>query len=179
MSADKTQCFPMTDDADDSLKVELLYKDDPTKGAKLTYNSFKVADYERSVEITAKCDPSQTTPKFEYVDEIYNPSPQSSHYKFSITSSNACPNVGPGPKPSENLPLGQLGVGGLIIILSLLVLVSYFIIGTIVLKFKFKREGTDIIPNYGFWKSLPGLIVDGPLLFVDLIKRRSQYGEIV
>ena len=36
--------------------------------------------------------------------------------------------------------------------------VTYFIVGAIILKFKFERSGTDIIPQKVFWFSLPGLI---------------------
>lgn len=35
---------------------------------------------------------------------------------------------------------------------------TYFIAGAIILKFKYKKTGYDIIPQRQFWFGLPGLI---------------------
>ena len=34
----------------------------------------------------------------------------------------------------------------------------YFIIGAIVMKFKFQKTGADIVPQKEFWISFPGLL---------------------
>ena len=41
---------------------------------------------------------------------------------------------------------------------SLFGLAMYFIIGVVVKKFKFKKEGIEILPNHKFWTVLPYLI---------------------
>jgi len=45
-----------------------------------------------------------------------------------------------------------------IVIRLLGVLAGYFIVGALVMKFKFQATGTDIIPNKGFWFVLPFLV---------------------
>ena len=37
-------------------------------------------------------------------------------------------------------------------------LVSYFVIGALIMKYRYNASGTDIIPNKKFWLSLPFLI---------------------
>lgn len=39
-----------------------------------------------------------------------------------------------------------------------LALVLYFIIGAVILKVRFQKTGSDMIPNKGFWFALPVLI---------------------
>lgn len=41
---------------------------------------------------------------------------------------------------------------------SLAGLVTYFIVGGIVLKVKYNKTGTEVIPNKEFWRELPLLI---------------------
>ena len=41
---------------------------------------------------------------------------------------------------------------------ALTALLTYFIVGNIILKFHRKKSGTDIIPNKRFWFSLPFLV---------------------
>jgi len=38
------------------------------------------------------------------------------------------------------------------------VMIVYFVVGMIIMKVKFEKTGTDIIPNKGFWTSLPFLV---------------------
>lgn len=38
----------------------------------------------------------------------------------------------------------------------------YFIIGAVILKVKYQRAGSEIIPNKGFWFALPILIKVSP-----------------
>ena len=37
-------------------------------------------------------------------------------------------------------------------------IVTYFVAGAIVLKFKYERTGTDIIPQKNYWFELPILV---------------------
>jgi len=89
-------------------------------------------------------------------------------FKIVVTASSkaACPSKDL-PKPSGHLPLGQYGVGGLIITLLFAFLVLYFIVGALLNKFKFQKEGADIIPQKEFWMDLPLLIKDGVLFIGD------------
>ena len=41
---------------------------------------------------------------------------------------------------------------------AIVVLVTYFIVGAITLKFKFEKSGTDIIPQKAFWFALPFMV---------------------
>jgi hypothetical protein len=46
-------------------------------------------------------------------------------------------------------------------VVAFLGLLTYFIVGIIINKFKFQKEGLDMIPQRGFWFDLPFLIKDG------------------
>lgn len=40
-------------------------------------------------------------------------------------------------------------------------LATYFVIGAVMMKYRFNANGVDIIPNKGFWMTLPFLIKVG------------------
>merc|ERR1719487_324964 len=165
---DGSKCFPMTPKGNDDVTAELVSKDDITQGVKLTYATYTFDNYERTTIFTVMCDDKASTTTVTYKNEDWVQG--HSTYYFDVKSPNACPGAGPAPAPSNNMPLGQLGVGGLIMILLFSFLALYFIIGALVLKFGLKKKGKEIIPNFGFWVGLLVAIKDGPLLFVDLIK---------
>jgi hypothetical protein len=170
VGVDQSSCFPMTDNGSNDISLSLIDSSNASKGAVLKYASFTYDNYARVTEITALCNPDSTTSVLQYKDEQYTPG--GSLYTFTITSKYACPGA-----TSSSMPLGQLGVGGLLIIILFSLLVLYFIVGALVSKFYLKKEGKEIIPHVYFWMDLPFLIKDGPLLFVDLIKKR-KYSEL-
>ncbi|KAL0480980.1 cation-dependent mannose-6-phosphate receptor [Acrasis kona] len=143
-----------------------------SSGLKLTADEYEDVGYYRTLVVVAICDEKAKEPKLKFVSEQET---QSSHYEytFELSTEYACAG-----RAGASKPIGELGVGGLIMILFLAAIALYFIIGALLLKFKFKKEGQEIIPNVEFWKDLPFLIKDGPMLFVDLIKKR-KYSEIV
>jgi hypothetical protein len=124
-------------------------------------------EHVRAIEIEMECDPdaADDTP-LRWVKEDYTWG--NSKYFFAGKSKYACPGASPGG--SSNLPMGQYGVGGLLMTLSFTAIALYFIVGAIVLRFKFQKTGAEIIPNVEFWKDLPLLIRDGVLFVVDGVK---------
>ncbi|KAL0487069.1 ribosomal protein S6 [Acrasis kona] len=155
---------------------------DSKKGAQITYKHGKEAlDYERRLTIRLLCDPKasheQSKTLIEHEGQV-PPSGKKDYYEefFAMVTPYACP----GPRSNT---LGGLGYGGLIMrLLSLLVL--YFIIGALVLKFYVKKETLpELIPNKDFWFDLPHLVLGGLLfikeLFVKYVLRRGSYSEIL
>ncbi|XP_019851248.1 PREDICTED: uncharacterized protein LOC109581516 [Amphimedon queenslandica] len=67
-------------------------------------------------------------------------------------------------------------IGFILISLALTALLTYFIVGGIILKFHKKESGTDIIPNKRFWFSLPFLVKDG-VKFVATPCMRVKYKD--
>jgi len=49
---------------------------------------------------------------------------------------------------------------------ALFAFVAYFIAGMVIMKMKYEKTGSDIIPNEQFWMSLPFLIKVGDDLCV-------------
>jgi hypothetical protein len=143
----------------------VIDSDKPSGGVVLTYDSIDYDNFKRSVNIQIACDPDAGNDSpLKWVEEVYEWG--NSIYYFSGKSKYACPGAG----GSSNLPLGHYGVGGLLITLALVALALYFIIGALVLKFKFQKTGTELIINFEFWKDLPFLIRDGGLFIVDGVK---------
>jgi len=66
------------------------------------------------------------------------------------------------PPPSGSSKQGLSG-GSIFLILFFVGLFVYFVAGALVLKYKFMKEGLDIIPNRDLWASIPGLVKDGCL----------------
>jgi len=79
----------------------------------------------------------------------------------------------PPPPPHTSVPGhggGTTGVdiGGWIFFSLLLGGVFfYFLIGALVLTFVLKKEGTERVPHFTFWKEVPFLIKDGALFIKD------------
>lgn len=66
-------------------------------------------------------------------------------------------------------------------ILFIPVIIAYFVIGALLNKFALHKSGTDIIPQFRFWKNLPILIFDGmkwPIVsLVMFIKSKTSKGN--
>ena len=61
--------------------------------------------------------------------------------------------------------------------LGLVGFILYFIVGFILCKFVWKKEGLEVIPNVAFWKDLPFLLKDGVMFWVDLFRKLTKKGE--
>ncbi|XP_052246550.1 cation-dependent mannose-6-phosphate receptor-like [Dreissena polymorpha] len=106
-------------------------------------------------------------PELKYEDE----SP-SKNYKFILLSSYACQ---PSPTPS---PGRGLSPGSVLVILFFVFLFVYFVAGMLFMKFGRGAVGTEVIPNYGFWSSLPGLIKEGVAFTCSGCKADTSYAKI-
>jgi hypothetical protein len=159
--SDDSDCFPMAAKGGDDITVKLQDPTQPNNGVTITYQELDYNNYIRSIEIDLNCDPTAPdNSPLNYVKETYTWG--NSKYFFAGKSKYACPGAAGG-----NLPLGQYGVGGLLLTLFFAAIALYFIVGAIVLKFKFQKNGVELIPNVEFWKDVPLLIRDGGLFIVD------------
>nr|CAG4717244.1 unnamed protein product [Naegleria fowleri] len=173
-------CYPIGNKGNP--KVAPLSPTDETKGVKITHDAFTYQNARRELVINLKCDQNAATTTFTFDGETTG---AVSTYTFTGSSKYACIGAGPGPNPdnpSDEPIMGQYGIGGLLLTLLLVGFILYFIIGALVLKFAMKKSGTEIIPQFAFWKDLPFLLLDGILLPVDLIKGcmgKGKYKEMV
>ncbi|XP_052812123.1 uncharacterized protein LOC128239529 [Mya arenaria] len=74
---------------------------------------------------------------------------------------------------------GGLSGGSILLIIVFGVLVSYLIGGILFMKFVKKAEGSEAIPNKGFWASIPRNVVNGCKFTVSKIRRKDvTYDQI-
>lgn len=116
-------------------------------------------------------------------------------YIFHLKTKCACPGTCvDAPPPTDPDPPHKGGGGGggggggiegpigiAVINLAIGGVATYFIVGAIILKFKFERTGTDIIPHKEFWFDLPFLIKDGCVFtFTPLVRliKRDGYDKV-
>ncbi|KAL0483658.1 cation-dependent mannose-6-phosphate receptor [Acrasis kona] len=160
--------IPLSPSSLDDVKVELTDPNDPKGGVTLTYPKVHVDDdydgHDSTLIFKLTCDEKLSDEIDEEnmkVEKDYKGYP---NFDVIITASTkgVCPRAG-----SSGKPIGELGVGGLLVVLLLAALVLYFIIGALVLKFKFQKTGVEIIPQVDFWKDVPFLIKDGCLFIYE------------
>jgi hypothetical protein len=168
--------------SDDSL-VKLYDPKNPDAGVVLNYQQGEpfIDDQgntvTREAEIQATCDPKNDDSKLSITHLSEERRDNQLFYMFKMTAAAACPNRG-GPAPGgNNYPLGQLGIGGLLMIIAAAAGLLYFVVGAAVMKFKFQKTGIEIIPNVHIWKECFLLPKDGVLLIVDGVKRVLKRGE--
>ncbi|XP_065907360.1 uncharacterized protein [Dysidea avara] len=149
------------------------FVDDTATGLKITYSG---GTDDRMSEVTLKCDQTATKSELKFDEE----SPQKT-YKFTMTSKCNCPgscsSSSGGNYKSEGSDPGIVGI----VLLSVLVIaiVVYFVVGMIIMRVKFDRTGSDIIPNKTFWMSLPFLVKDGVVFTFTpclMLVRRDKQG---
>jgi len=120
----------------------------------------------RQMEIDFLCDPNAGTGIPAYNGE----NPQL-HYNFKWASQYACPvgKQGGGNNVEEGVDAAALAI----FIILIVSITLYFVIGILIKKFKMGATGCDILPNSGFWTSLPGLVKDGFMFIINKIRGRS------
>ncbi|KAH7822476.1 putative Autophagy-related protein 27 [Monocercomonoides exilis] len=99
-----------------------------------------------------------------------------------------CPNIKPDPDdpnnpdkpdPKKDPKKKKLSFGSVMLIILSVLAVLYFAIGIPVMYFALKKRGLEIIPFVNFWKSLPGLVIDGVKFCLSpCLKSKSGYGKI-
>jgi len=78
-----------------------------------------------------------------------------------------------------NHPKGKkLSGGSVILIIVLCFGIVYLAGGLVVNKLVRHQEGLEIIPNYVFWISIPGLVKDGVMLIVNKIRGKGGYSQV-
>jgi hypothetical protein len=140
---------------------------DPKKPSKDGYGlsiEFVNGDNNRKMELDLTCDPNAGAGKPVYLGE----SPQL-HYNFQFASASACP---------IEAPKKGISASEIILILLIVGVVVYFVAGILIKKFKMGASGIDMIPNVGFWTSLPGLVKDGFMFIINTIRGRGSYSQV-
>ncbi|XP_065845841.1 uncharacterized protein [Oscarella lobularis] len=82
-------------------------------------------------------------------------------YQFTLNSKHACPFQGSAPGGPGGS--SALSPGSILLIIVFSLLIAYFVVGIMIMKFKMNAEGKEIIPQSAFWTAIPGLIKDGAL----------------
>ncbi|KAL0482161.1 hypothetical protein AKO1_013330 [Acrasis kona] len=160
---------PIAPTSADEVKIALADPKNTKGGVVLTHSTVDVTgadDNEKyTLVVNLTCDENENDEPSEDAIEVEKVQTESLNYKITVTTKTraACPRKG----GSHGGPLGQYGIGGLIVTLLLVCVVLYFIIGALLLKFKFQKTGSDIIPQKEFWMDLPVLVKDGCLFIFE------------
>jgi hypothetical protein len=99
------------------------------------------------------------------------------NYAWSIKTACACANgcSGGGGGGGGGGGDSSISAGSVLLIIGFVGLAVYFIVGTLVMRFRFQAAGVEMIPNVSFWKDLPALIKDGWNFTLSKTCRRGQY----
>ncbi|KAH3719472.1 cation-dependent mannose-6-phosphate receptor-like [Dreissena polymorpha] len=154
----------------DSKKVDFSFDGSNVVGA------YTAHDGARKSQVTYICDPSASSPTFTVMGET-----KQSFYEFRISSKYACPDggSGPGPGPGPIITVSvSISVGWVLTILFLSGTSLYLIAGLLVNKIYRHNSGRELLPNISFWISFPGLVKDGCLFVVGLVRGRGGYGKV-
>jgi hypothetical protein len=166
------------------VKVEWIDTTAPEKGAVLKYNNGATFEQDGNnvasrAEIKIECDKEATDqkPSLDTNDVVSGVMV----YKLSMKSKFACPDPAINPRGGGGggayAGTWPFGAGGIILSILLGFFIIYLIVGMLVMKFKFKATGIEIIPNVHFWKELPFLFKDGCLLIWDGVLRVTKKGK--
>eukprot|EP00300_Choanocystis_sp_HF-7_P023904 c25292_g1_i1.p1 GENE.c25292_g1_i1~~c25292_g1_i1.p1 ORF type:complete len:268 (+),score=46.02 c25292_g1_i1:67-870(+) len=94
------------------------------------------------------------------------------HYYIQLQSARVCPGyTPPQPAPGRRKKRGISG-GSVILILFFVGLFLYFTVGMAYKALVVGSRGIEMVPNIGFWRSLPGLVLDGVNFVVSCGKNR-------
>jgi len=128
---------------------------------------FTGGDGSRQFEIDLSCDPSAGIGAPTFTVE----SPPL-HYNFEWKTQHACPTKGGSGGKSG------LSGGSVFLIILLVGAVVYLAAGITFNKVRRHAHGAEILPNWGFWSSLPGLVKDGVMFLVHKVTKRGQYQQV-
>ncbi|XP_053373167.1 cation-dependent mannose-6-phosphate receptor-like [Mercenaria mercenaria] len=149
--------------------VPVTFAGDPDKNLRAVYTATDPATHTVRISIfSIKCDRS-TTGKLTSVNE--NPT---NTYNFELRTQYACLGSSGGNTPSNK----KISTGSVLLIIFFVFLAIYFIAGILFLKSARGATGTELIPNYDFWTSLPGYIKDGVMFTCRGCKTESSYSQI-
>ncbi|XP_052796714.1 cation-dependent mannose-6-phosphate receptor-like [Mya arenaria] len=123
---------------------------------------------QRTSNIKISCNRREQS-KFTHVNE----DPPNT-YTFVLETPFACTS----PEPPTPKPKHNLSTGSVLLIIFFVFLLVYFVVGILFLKFVRRAIGTEAIPNYEFWSSLPGYIKDGVTFTCRGCKSESSYSQI-
>jgi len=141
---------------------------DPSSG--LPYFVMISSDTQRMAQVACSCDQSQEF-SAQYNGETTGP-PIS--YNFVLTSKFCCPGYAPSGGDGD---IDGMSIGSILVIAFFVLFITYFAAGIAVQKVVRKASGSEVIPNSGFWKGMPGLILDG-MKFTVKCGRKGNYSSI-
>ncbi|CAI9719411.1 cation-dependent mannose-6-phosphate receptor-like [Octopus vulgaris] len=95
------------------------------------------------------CDESATddNPQIQIISQ--NIKKTDNYYVFTLLHPSVCKK-----QPS-------ISVGSIIVIVFISIVVAYFVIGFLYMRFVLEAKGLEQIPNYGFWQDFGNLLADG------------------
>ncbi|KAH9520381.1 hypothetical protein Btru_060627 [Bulinus truncatus] len=172
-------CFPMSQGScTDSACCKRVGNDYVTMGtqpsASWSYTGYyPMVSYSTSdgkvTEVVLMCDKSYTVAQIDVVGEL-----RPGILTINMFSICACPNqckrVDP-PADDEGLSPGSI-----MLIIFFVLLIVYVVAGSAFNYHRQKTVGREMLPNYGFWSTIPGLAQDGFKLSWDCICRRNSGG---
>ncbi|XP_033125185.1 cation-dependent mannose-6-phosphate receptor-like [Anneissia japonica] len=101
------------------------------------------------------------------------PNSLSDIYTFEFKSAEAC-GIPPTVKPFEP-KVKSLSTGSILLLIFFPTVALYFLLGMILNKLG-GAHGKELVPNYEFWNSLPGLIADGVVFTWSMITCQGSKG---
>ncbi|CAH1238353.1 M6PR [Branchiostoma lanceolatum] len=119
----------------------------------------------RVAGVTLQCSKGATT--FSVTGEV-----TTGAYAFELSSPCACPGAGPGCAG------GGLSGGSVFLIILFALAGVYVIAGAIFMKFVKGAQGSEVIPNVAFWKSLPGYVKDGVFFILSPCRGTKGYDSV-
>lgn len=140
-------------------------------GVVLRYaNGEASGDTPRVTELQIECDPLVTGAPTDF--EFLNAGTSTMPYIITFSHVAACP-ITDDMVPTAAAKSTGLSVGSVMLIILSVTLVVYVVGGVLINRFvRQVREFPEILPNYAFWASLPGLMRDGALFVWSKIRRR-------
>ncbi|XP_019623690.1 PREDICTED: uncharacterized protein LOC109469593 [Branchiostoma belcheri] len=138
--------------------------DDPDMGQTLTL-VYQMPEGGRVSGVILECTQGATT--FSAIGEV-----TVGAYSFQLSSPCACPGAGPGCAG------GGLSGGSVFLIILVVLAAVYVIAGAIFMKFVKGAQGSEVIPNIAFWKSLPGYVKDGVFFILSPCRRSKGYESV-
>eukprot|EP01120_Amphizonella_sp_Union-15-10_P007373 TRINITY_DN247_c0_g1_i1.p1 TRINITY_DN247_c0_g1~~TRINITY_DN247_c0_g1_i1.p1 ORF type:complete len:252 (-),score=41.39 TRINITY_DN247_c0_g1_i1:74-829(-) len=110
----------------------------------------------RTSTLIIKCDPNAKEDRFEADDR------QSGGGKFQLFVHTSKKEICGGSSPGGGGEGGDIG-GIVFLAIFFGAIILYLLVGVIVNKVVRKQEGAEVIPNWEFWRGLPGMVRDGTL----------------